>query len=334
MSSTRKPEVLGRWPHAEPAFHAGERALQQRLGLDTRLEQVGRQVMRARMPDEHREFFAELPLLLLGSVDDHDRPWASALVGPPGFVASPQPSSLRVDVPIARGEPLAERLTVGAYVGLLGLQFETRRRNRANGKVTAVDDGGFSVEVAQSFGNCPKYIHPRHLVWSDLAEQAGGSTGLQERDGVSLEGAHLSPAAVALIAASDTFFIASATPRSHDPGDPARGVDVSHRGGPAGFVQVESGALGHLLSVPDYQGNFFFNTLGNLLLSPRAGLLFLDFATGHALELSGTTEVLWDAPAESMPLGAQRMVRFAVEAGRYVRRPWPLVCAPLSAQPR
>ena len=46
-------------------------------------------------------------------------------------------------------------------VGLLGLEPHTRRRNRANGRVRLLHDGGFEVQVLQSFGNCPKYIHAR-----------------------------------------------------------------------------------------------------------------------------------------------------------------------------
>jgi hypothetical protein len=45
-------------------------------------------------------------------------------------------------------------------------------------------------------------------------------------------------------------------------GNAAHGVDVSHRGGRPGFVRVD--AAGESLRLPDYQGNQFYMTLGNL----------------------------------------------------------------------
>ncbi len=82
----------------------------------------------------------------------------------------------------------------------------------------------------------------------------------------------------ALVARSDTFFIASQY--SEVDGDWTHGVDVSHRGGKPGFVIV---AHETELLFPDYTGNCMFNTLGNIVVNPRCGLLFLDFETGQAL---------------------------------------------------
>ena len=49
-----------------------------------------------------------------------------------------------------------------------------------------------------------------------------------------------------------------------------------------------------ILWLPDYPGNYMFNTLGNLLVEPRAGLLFLDFERGDALQLTGRGEPRWE----------------------------------------
>jgi len=88
------------------------------------------------------------------------------------------------------------------------------------------------------------------------------------------------------------------------------GADASHRGGLPGFVRVESV---NRLVFPDYRGNRMFNTLGNLELSPRAGLLFPDFTTGDALQLSGRAAVLWDDPRLAEFPGAERLVVFDIE---------------------
>ena len=55
---------------------------------------------------------------------------------------------------------------------------------------------------------------------------------------------------------------------------PTGGMDVSHRGGRPGFVKLD----GDTLVVPDFRGNRYFNTLGNLVSDPRAALVFVDFA--------------------------------------------------------
>ncbi len=71
-------------------------------------------------------------------------------------------------------------------------------------------------------------------------------------------------------------------------------MDASHRGGAKGFVEIlENGTL----KIPDYKGNSMYNTLGNFLLNPRAGLLFIDFQAGITLQLSGTASLLFNQSA-------------------------------------
>ena len=115
-----------------------------------------------------------------------------------------------------------------------------------------------------------------------------------------------------LILRADTFFIATAYPADKcDVTAQTHGVDVSHRGGKPGFVRVESDTT---LIVPDYAGNQFFNTIGNLLVNPRAGLLFIDFATGDLLYLATESEILWGGEKIKTFEGAQRLLRFRVGA--------------------
>ncbi len=99
------------------------------------------------------------------------------------------------------------------------------------------------------------------------------------------------------------------------------GVDVSHRGGKPGFVRVDDART---LSAPDFIGNFFFNTLGNLTLNPRAGLLFIDFENGDLLYLAVTAEILWDGDALSGFTGAERLLRFSVQQAMRVSGAMPL----------
>lgn len=271
-------------------FHAGEHALQARAGLRERMADIGARVIRDHMPEQHREFFALLPFLLVGSVDGQGQPWASALHGTPGFVQSPDARRLRIAARPPASSALAAHLRTGASLGLLGLQPHTRRRNRMNGRVAALDDGGFEVAVEHSFGNCPKYIRVRE---AHALNDAAPPAAPEARPALDDE-------ARALIAAADTLFIASAH---------AGQVDVSHRGGAPGFVGLDE--EGRLL-LPDYAGNFFFNTLGNLLLEPRAGLLFIDFKRGDLLQLSASAELVWDGPLIEAHPGALRLLRLTV----------------------
>ena len=299
-------------PSASP-YHPGEQAMQARAGVRERAEMMGRRMIRAFMPDQHREFFAMLPWLLVGSLDAQDRPWASVLVGPPGFIASPDPHSLQVAARPLAGDPLAAHLRAGAPLGLLGIQPETRRRNRMNGTVGTVWRDGFAVTVGQSFGNCPQYIQARVPFFAPPPAERT----------VHAEDSLLSAEATALIDRADTFFIASAGPGARA-GNVAEGVDVSHRGGRPGFVNLTEAARRSVLTAPDFAGNNAFNTLGNIAANPRAGITFVDFATGDVLMLTGTAEVIWDGPELASFAGALRLLRFTVAEGVRLARALPL----------
>lgn len=307
-------EGLAGWPEGSP-WHAGEQAMQARVGVRDRMEMAGRRVLRDFMPDQHREFFTQLPTLFVGSLDAERRPWASIVVGRPGFIGSPDPRLLTIDAAPLPGDPLAQNLKVNAPLGLLGLQPETRRRNRANGRVISKDAGGFVVQVTQSFGNCPQYIQARQPFFVDTVEMAPES---------HTETARLSDRAADLVRQSDTFFIATAAAGA-DGFDPVHGVDMSHRGGRPGFVKITEGEDGQtVLTVPDFSGNNFFNTLGNIAANPRAGLLFVDYAAGNVLMLTGSASVVWDGPELNGFEGALRLMRFGIERGVWLDGALPL----------
>ena len=65
-----------------------------------------------------------------------------------------------------------------------------------------------------------------------------------------------------------------------------QGVDVSHRGGPVGFVDVRGD--GKLLKFPEYKGNNFFMSLGNIAATGRVSLLFIDYISGAAVVACGS----------------------------------------------
>lgn len=280
-------------------FHAGEREAQRRAGVED-IAAASRGFIRDHMPEQHRAFFAALPFLVIAAGDNEGRPWVSILEGPEGFASSPDPGILELDTSLAAGDPLADSLVPDRPVGLLGIELATRRRNRLNGRLTATT-GGYTVAVSQSFGNCPQYIRERkwHRVETDAARSRTSS--------------RLDDAQAERIAAADTFFIGSG--HREDGDGAANGYDASHRGGPPGFVRVEDGGA---LSFPDYPGNNFFNTIGNLIDDARVGLLFIDFESGGMLHISGRARIDWE-PATRHDPDARRIIR--VEIDRVIDRP-------------
>jgi len=301
----------------ESPYHEGEQALQARLGLRDKLERIGRRVIRDYMPEEHRTFFGQLPWLLVGSLDANRRPWASVVTGAPGFIASPDPYTLLVRASPHPGDTLADHLRVQAPIGLLGLELHTRRRNRMNGRVTRIAEGGFEVRVDQAFGNCPKYINRK---WFEPRAVPGDT-------GAPLVADRLNEPARRLIERADTFFIASSCLRG---AGRRYGVDVSHRGGRPGFVRLEADGS---LAIPDYVGNFAFNTLGNIEQDGRAGLLFIDFDNGDLLQLTGYASIDWDAPESRSVASVQRLVRVRPTDLRLLPGRFPFVAAALDASP-
>ena len=272
-------------------FHSGELAAQALAGVASRGAGI-----RPFMPEQHRIFFSQLPWLFAGVLDRDGWPLATALAAAPGFVTSPSPTALSVAALPSSADPAFESFRPDSPIGLLGLECETRRRNRANGRIESLDADGFTVSVAQSFGNCAKYVQVRDRLRDGDEPEATPD---------SLSG--LDSAARALITQADTLFIASAAALETETG----GVDISHRGGRPGFIRIE----GDTLTIPDFAGNNYFNTFGNLLQEPRAGLIFVDFETGSVLQLQGKAEIVWRGPELAQLDGAQRLWRFHVERG-------------------
>ena len=276
-------------------FHEGEREVQRLAGVEAMARRVGNGI-HAEMPDAAQDFLSRQPFVVIGGAGEEGAVWAGILTGQSGFACALDSRTAQIDALPNPADPLHAILTDPSKehaVGLLAIEPHSRRRMRVNG-VAKAQAGGFLLHVRQAYANCPKYIQARRItaVGSEAALPSAVSRG-----------AALTEAQQAKIGNADTFFIASA----HAEG----GADASHRGGNPGFVEVENA---NTLLFPDYSGNKMFNTLGNLIANPRAGLLFTDFATGATLQLTGEAEILWDADSAARFPGAERVVRFRVAA--------------------
>lgn len=291
-------------PQSSP-WHEGELTLQRSVGAVDMMTSVGqRQLARNWMPDQHREFYAQLPFVVLGAVDRQGDVWATLRTGKPGFMSSPDPQTLQINLKPQPSDPAQEGMGEGAAIGMLGIELHTRRRNRMNGNIRRLLDHGLEISVSQAYGNCPRYINLRQ--YSFVREQAGDVRHLVATD----------PLARRLITAADSFYIATYVER-----DGERQVDASHRGGKPGFVRMDEDGT---LTIPDFSGNLFFNTLGNILLNPRAGLIFVDFKTGDLLQMTGSAQVLLDDPEIAAFQGAERLLRFKPQRVVYRQAAIPL----------
>lgn len=248
-------------------FHSGELKLQTRVGVRGIADRVAKGIHRT-VPEAAGAFLEERNLVVLATTDAENRPWASLLTGPAGFVRRVDEHTVRIDAVPASGDPLGLNLTTGSLTGLMAPDFATRRRIRINGRLEATNRA-ILIHVDQAYSNCPKYIQ--------LREPAQDRTRTSPR----LVGHSLSLLARQRdwIRRADTFFIATLVP--------GEGADASHRGGMPGFVKVENQEL----SWPDYPGNAMFNSLGNIVKYPRAGILVPDFETGSTLQMTGSATI-------------------------------------------
>lgn len=276
-------------------FHEGEIALQEQTGQRAAALRNG-ELVAERIIAGARPFLAAQRMIAMGAADEAGQIWASLRFGPPGFVRSDDDGA-KVFVstpPSGRSpdDPLGGPPRTAETVGLLAIELSSRRRLRVNGMVGATGENLFEIAVREAFPQCPKYIQRRHLA------PATASTDPSPTE----RGELLDARREELTSRVDTAFVAS----THV----SRGLDVSHRGGPAGFIRVEGERT---LRFPDYPGTGMFQTLGNISVDPRAGLALVDFAGGRILALSGTATIAFGAEDPAQPsLGTGRYWAFTV----------------------
>jgi predicted pyridoxine 5'-phosphate oxidase superfamily flavin-nucleotide-binding protein len=281
-------------------FHRGELEVQAREGTVREAERVGRSIG-STFPPLARDFLGTQRMVVVAArVPDSGRVWASLLTGPPGFASVRDAHALVVLAEPVPGDPLQPVLREDADVGLLGIELATRRRMKARGRAEPRPEGGFVLWPRSVYSLCPKYIQARQVEPPD-------APGVL-LPGMAYSGATLTEAQQQWLARADTFFIATHTEEG--------GADASHRGGRPGFVRVHDART---LEFPDYAGNNMFNTLGNLALDARAGLLLIDFEGGGTLQLTGTARATWEPQRLARHAGAKRVVDFTVEEVRELR---------------
>jgi ferredoxin-NADP reductase/predicted pyridoxine 5'-phosphate oxidase superfamily flavin-nucleotide-binding protein len=332
------------WPYEMP-FHKGEMALQHGAGpgVHESVMSYAPKVIRPYMPDQHRDFYQDLPFIVAAARDGDGSMWATLLLnesvidsknknknktsnGVRAAVASPDPVTLQLPARLVPGDALDTSAwgKHGMDLGLLGIDFSTARRNRVNGWVNADDsDSKFlSMHVTQSFGNCPQYIPSRQWWTPNPATTTSVLPNDDKKEAEStassftspLRSGSLYPEQIRLLEQAETILVATGYRGGDGDGnddDVRYGNDASHRGGSAGFLQVS--ADGTTITMPEFKGNNHFNSLGNLLLDNRMGITVPLLEQGGMLQLTGTAVVDMDMTrAAALYPGALRLVTFTV----------------------
>ena len=261
-------------------FHEGEIQVQQSVG-EHEIARLNGRAITARIPSAARRFLSQQRQCVIATAGANGALWATFLTGGPGFIqASEDLSTLELELSL--GHRAADNTVgdgipaVGDPVGLLFLDFATRRRLRVNGSIAHLGSTRMQVTVHEAFPNCPKYIQRREIHETSAALSVAAVES----------GTNLTQAALDWIGRSDTAFVASAHPDGR--------LDASHRGGKPGFVRPRR----ETLWIPDYPGNSLFNTFGNFALNPRAGLTFVDFEHARQLQLTGEVTLHFDVPED------------------------------------
>jgi hypothetical protein len=150
-------------------------------------------------------------------------------------------------------------------VGGIAISLAERRRARINGAMTC--DYEPVLQAHEGFTNCRKYIIP------SLALEDGLHLGPQLRSEVALDDPWLAD----VVGRCETAFLASVSPQ----GQP----DVSHRGGPPGWLQLD--ASSGRLAWPEYVGDGMFKSAGNVRACPDLALVAIDLESGDAVQING-----------------------------------------------
>ena len=291
-------------------------------------------------------------LLALGTLDAEDWPWTTVWGGDPPLAQQVAKNTLgiRADVDASfdpfvqavwqgkdNGEVVgAEGEQGGRMISGLSIQLEQRSRLKLYGrmlasalntdeeaqaptgnmdKIPANGRAGHAqliIHIEQSLGNCPKYLNKKRI------------TSHKPSPRLLSTASHLSQEAMNLVSKADVFFVSSA--HAHED------MDTNHRGGPPGFIRVQQPADENEPSTivwPEYSGNNLYQTLGNLMATPRAGIAIPDFETGDVLYLTGDTEVLVGPAASKVIAKSKLAVQLRVKAARLVHDGLPFRGTPI-----
>ena len=281
--------------------HEGEIYVQKRRHAPPDTHTIIPQMIEDDMPDQHSEFFTYLSYFSISTLDAQGRPWATIVVGAPTtLVRAVSQMQLNVSAVLSPGDPFMSSVIETSdatcrYFAGLGVDFSNRRRNKVAGLIAQSNVEGNTLKMSlitnENLGNCPKYITLRKLEYHERHPQIGAHYPNTEKVPLSEE-------CQGIINRASTIFLATrhTSKGSNDTSD----LGLNHRGGSPGFVRYYEEDGNTFIVVPDYSGNRFYQSLGNIQTDQVAGVVFPCFITGDMLYITGIAQNIYDDQAEQL----------------------------------
>lgn len=276
--------------------HEGELLVQNRRQVPEQLTESLQSILHSDLPAPKAEFLRQLQYFPIGAMDSNGNLWATVLCNPVTTILSE--ASLSIVSKVPHGDPFVSSvlpdISGPKYFAGVGIDFTIRRRYKIGGIIESAKlspDGVLTLILVtnENMGNCPKYITIRNL-----------RPTIRQPEAISL-GAKLNEEACAVIRQASTVFIATKhIVNKLDESD----LGFNHRGGPPGFVRYFEDQRGTHLVLPDYSGNRFYQSLGNIQTDNSVGVAIPDFSTGHLLHIYGEAHNIFDDEAEALLPGS------------------------------
>ncbi|CAD0111647.1 unnamed protein product [Aureobasidium uvarum] len=291
-------------------FHEGEKLMQKKL----RVPEMDNPTIPMLSP-QLSTMLQRAPLLAFGTLDPEGRPWTTVWGGRKGFSQPLGNSMIGVRTSVAsKLDPVVEVLVgldakgeivkeegEGRLLSGLAIDLDTRKRVKLAGRMVAGTLGSTDVEDGTD-ANVQQGV--LQLV-ARIDESLATTNPRLVSDSVPLD-----EEAVELIHKVDLMFLSTSSGSS---------MDTNHRGGPPGFVRCVSQDGGCTQFVyPELSGNRLYQSLGNMMIEPKAGFCFPDFETGNCLFVTGHTEVLFGKDAAVVMPRSNLAVRVTITAARLV----------------
>lgn len=257
----------------EEVFSQGELYVQQLAGEDKIAQKRIPMAINNQLNDFSAEYLEYQLLFNITSIDQDNRVWISMLSGKPNLIKVIDFSTISIDKTLITSpsdDVFYKNIRHNKNVGLLFLDWETRKRYRLNGRIKEEKDN-LIINIQETYGICHKYIQRRSFKYTNPNTPSIPS---------SLKGIEIMDIHKLLIENANTFFLGTCGLNKK--------VDASHKGGKPGFVKFINN---NTIKIPDYSGNSMFNSLGNIHENPSSGLIFIDYKENKILQLTGRGEI-------------------------------------------
>ncbi|UJR07373.1 hypothetical protein I4U23_011659 [Adineta vaga] len=279
--------------------HEGELFVQKKRHTPSNMPMIVSEMISDDMPDQHSEFFTHLNYFGISTLDIDGRPWATIITGSSTtLIHAVSEMELKVSVILPKGDPFLSSVinttnSTCRYFAGIGVDFSNRRRNKVAGFISQSnlinDTLNMSLITNESLGNCPKYITIRKLEYYKRNPKI--IADYRNTDKISFNQECLD-----IIHQASTIVLA--TRHTNHNCDNTSDLGLNYRGGNPGFVRTYEESGHTFIVIPDYSGNRFYQSLGNIETDRIAAVVFPCFTTGDMLHVTGIAENIYDDEAE------------------------------------